>query len=218
MTDFLRSSRFLLAGAALCVAASCGPGASAPASDTGAEPQEVVPLAEAEGNAPADQAEGGSESEAHAHQEGEEHEHDHDEDHEHAGGTAHVHGIADLAFVVENGKLTAEMISPLANFGLSEADGVFTQDVISALPSLIELSGGNCSAEAPVGEVDTSSGHTDGHVEFSWVCQNPNAVEAARFTGFETFPGFETINAVFVGETVQKAAELTPSSPELSLK
>ncbi|WP_213269923.1 DUF2796 domain-containing protein [Hyphomonas sp.] len=218
MTDFLRSSRFLLAGAMLGIVASCGPGASAPASDAGVEPQEVVPSAAADGSAPADQADGGSESEVHAHEDGEGHEHDYDEVHEHAGGTAHVHGIADLAFVVENGRLTAEMISPLANFGLSEADGVFTQDVISALPSLIELSGGNCSAEAPVGEVDTSSGHTDGQVEFSWVCENPNAVTAARFTGFGTFPGFETINAVFVGDTVQKAAELTPSSPELSLK
>ncbi len=218
MIDFFRSSRSLIAGAALCIAASCGPGASAPANETAVEPEEAVSAEAAEETAPASEAVATEEGEDHAHEKGEGHAHDDDEEHDHAGGTAHVHGVADLAFVVENGKLVAEMMSPLANFGLSEADGVFTQEVVSALPSLLVLSGGNCSAETPVGEVDTSSGHTDGRIEFSWTCENPNAVTAARFTGFEAFPGFETINAVFVGETVQKAAVLTPSSPELSLK
>lgn len=217
MTDFLRASRFLIAGAALCVAAACGQGAPAPSSDAQGETGGTLPAAGSEDEtAPAAPAEAAEADTEQTHEEGDAHEHD--EEHDHAGGAAHVHGVADLAFVVENGKLTAEMISPLANFGLSEGDGAFTPEVVSALPSLIELAGGNCSAETPVGEVDTSSGHTDGHVAFSWSCENPDAVAAARFAGFDAFPGFETINAVFVGDTVQKAAVLTPSSPELSLK
>ena len=35
---------------------------------------------------------------------------------------------------------------------------------------------------------------------------------------FAAFPGFESVNAVFVTDAAQKAGDLTPSAPELSLK
>lgn len=216
MTLFTRLSTSLLAGAALSVLAACGPGAPPPAAPAPVETEDAL-SAEAAAEIPQDtHSDGHAEGEAHADHEVEDHDHDHEEDH--AGGVAHVHGIADLAFTVERGKLTAELMSPLANFGLSEADGVITDEVKAALPGIITLTGGDCTADMPVAEVDTSSGHTDGHVNFSWTCVNPGNVSTARFTGFTAFPGFETINAVFLGDTVQKAAELTPSSPELSLK
>lgn len=214
MTHLTRFSALLLAGAGLSVLAACGPGAPPPAAPAPVETGDTL-AAEAAGEDAHDaHDEDHAEDEAHADHEGEEHDHDHD----HAGGTAHVHGIADLAFAVEGGKLTAELISPLANFGLSEADGIITDEVKAALPGLITLTGGNCTADTPVAEVDTSSGHTDGHVNFSWTCANLGNVSVARFAGFTAFPGFETVNAVFVGDTVQKAAALTPSAPELSLK
>jgi len=216
MTNLARVSLPLLAGAALSVLAACGPGTPPPAApgpvETGDTLSAEVPVEDSHDV----HAEGHAEGEAHDHDEGEDHDHDHD--HEHAGGAAHVHGIADLAFVIEGSKLTAELVSPLANFGLSEADGVFTPEVIAALPDFITLTGGDCTAEPPAAEVDTSSGHTDGHVNFSWTCANAGGVTAARFAGFSAFPGFEKVNAVFVTDTAQKAAELTPSSPELSLK
>lgn len=214
MTNLARVSLPLLAGAALSVLAACGQGTPPPAApgpvETGDTLSAEVPVEDSYDV----HAEGHAEGEAHDHDEGE----DHDHDHEHAGGAAHVHGIADLAFVIDGSKLTAELVSPLANFGLSEADGAFTPDVTAALSGLITLTGGNCTAETPAPEVDTSSGHTDGHVNFSWTCANAGAVTSARFTGFSAFPGFEKVNAVFVTDTAQKAAELTPSSPELSLK
>ena len=216
MIDIARVSLPLLAGAALSVLAACGPGAAPPAApgpvETGDTLTAEVPVEDSYG-APVEEH---GESDTHDHEEGEAH--DHEDDHDHAGGAAHVHGIADLAFTIEGNTLMAELVSPLANFGLSEADGVFTPEVINALPGFVTLTGGNCTAETPAAEVDTSSGHTDGHVTFTWACDNPGAVTAARFTGFSAFPGFETVNAVFVTDTAQKAAELTPSSPELSLK
>lgn len=212
MIAFSRLSLCLLAGTAFSVLVACGEGASVPPVEDVAEAVDSVPATETGESTPEVHAQ----DEDHAHEDDETHEHDHEEDH--AGGSAHVHGIADLALVVEDGNLTAEMISPLANFGLSEADGEFTEEVIAALPGLITLTGGNCAADTPVGKVDTSSGHTDGHVNFAWTCANPDEVTAAQFAGFAAFPGFETINAVFVGEAVQKAAVLTPSSPEISLK
>lgn len=225
-------SRFvlpLLAGAALSVLAACGPGAEPPAApapgETADPATEDTALAEVQA---ADEAGGEDhahdEDEGHDHDEDETHDddhdgdHDHDHDDDHAGGSAHVHGIADLAFALEGSTLTAEMISPLANFGLSEAEAVFSPEVVAALPGLITVSGGDCASQAPVGEIDTSSGHTDARVTFTWTCASPGGAMTARFAGFDAFPGFETINAVFIGETVQKAAELTPSTPELSLK
>lgn len=215
MIQFARVSLPLFVGAALSVLAACGPGGPPPAApgpvETGDTLAAEVPVADSHDTPVEEHAEG----ETHDHEEGEAH--DHDEDHDHAGA-AHVHGIADLAFTIEGNKLMAELVSPLANFGLSEADGVFTPEVINALPGFVTLTGGNCTAETPAAEVDKSSGHTDGHVTFSWACADAGAVTAARLTGFSAFPGFETVNAVFVTDTAQKAAELTPSSPELSLK
>lgn len=208
MIDFNRLPVLLLAGASISILAACGPAAPPPAVPAPVETGDTLATEAALEDTHDDH------TEDHDHEDGEAHAHDED----HAGGTAHVHGIADLAFVLEGGKLSAEMISPLANFGLSEGDGVFTEEVKASLPALITVTGGDCTAEPPVAEVDTSSGHTDGHVNFSWTCVNPANVSSAQFAGFAAFPGFETINAVFVGDTVQKAAELTPSSPELSLK
>lgn len=161
------------------------------------------------------------EDEPHSHEEHEkphDHEgHDHGED-AHAGGTAHVHGIAELALVEESGRLTAEMMTPLANFGLSEADAVFSAEVIEALPGMLVLEGGGCTGEPPVARIDTSSGHTDAHILFSWTCEQTASVAELRFTGFERFPGFERVNAVFIGANDQKAAELRPSAAGFSLR
>lgn len=154
--------------------------------------------------------------EAHDDHAGEDH-HDH-EGEETAGGTAHVHGLADLALTRDGNAFEAELISPLANFGLSEADGKFTDVVTAELSGLIELVGGDCAAAVPEAEVDTSSGHTDGHVHAKWTCANPDRVTALRFAGFAAFPGFESVSAVYITDAAQKAGDLTPSAPELSLK
>lgn len=151
-------------------------------------------------------------------QETDDKDHHHDHPAEETGATPHVHGLADLALTRDGASYHAQLVSPLANFGLSEADGVFTDGVLAALAGLVELTGGECRASPPVAEIDTSSGHTDGHVHLAWACANPDAVSALRFPGFKAFPGFERVNAVFITDTAQKAGELTPSASELSLK
>lgn len=194
----IRLAAILLAAGAL---AACG--ASETTSPASVAPETVVeetPAAEPESNETAEM------------------DHDHDHGEEAAGGTPHVHGVADLALTRTGATYEAELVSPLANFGLSEADGVFTDTVLAELPGLIELTGGDCTANAPEAEVDTSSGHTDGHVHITWTCTNPDAMSALRFPGFASFSGFERVNAVFLTDTAQKAGELTPSASELSLK
>lgn len=213
----------LLAGAALSVLAACGPGA-APVTPDLVE-ADSADLAEAETedhDGPHDDGDGHSHDEGEAHDHDDDHAHadhdDHDHDHDHAGGSAHVHGIADLAIVLEGQSLTAEMISPLANFGLSEADGIITEAVTLSLPTMILLTGGNCTAETPAAEIDRSSGHTDARINFSWTCADPGSLMALSFAGFSTYPGFETVNAIFLDGSSQKAAELKPTAPQISLR
>ncbi len=142
---------------------------------------------------------------------------DHDAD-ETAGGTPHVHGLADFALSREGNRFMGELVSPLANFGLSESDSAFTDAVTAELSGLVELAGGDCAADVPHPMLDASGAHTDAVVHFSWTCTKPDAVTALRFAGFEAFGLFETVSAVYVTDTAQKAGALTPSAPELSLK
>lgn len=144
--------------------------------------------------------------------------HAHDDDEGAAGGTAHVHGLADLAITREGNKILGELISPMANFGLSESDGAFTDVVTAELSGLIELEGGDCTAAVPHPMTDNSGDHTDAIVHFVWTCAKPDDARLVRFAGFAAFPVFETVNTVYITATAQKAAALTPSAPELSLK
>lgn len=200
----------LVASAGLSVLSACG------ASDTPAqqpapveEPEVQAETAEEEHTEDADAHEGETEAE----------DHDHDHDHEASGaGAAHVHGVGDLALSWEGSKLTGELISPLANFGLSEAEGVISDAVLAELPGLVMITGGNCVAEPPVAKVDKSSGHTDAHVDLAWNCAAPSGVSSVTFSGFTAFSSFERVNAIYLTDAVQKAGELSPSSPSLSLK
>lgn len=219
MTNLSRLSVPLLAGAALFVLAACGQGSQPAPPPLASEAAEAsAGSAATEDHEPHGEDEDGHEDHEHDHDAEDAHDHDHDHADTHAGGSAHVHGIADLALVLEGSELTAEIISPLANFGLSEADGVITDEVVASLPGLIVITGGNCVAAVPSAGIDTGSGHTDAQLSFSWTCADPAGVSAARFEGFSAYSGFERINAVFISGAVQKAAELTPSAPAISLK
>lgn len=196
----------LIAAAGFLALAACSPD-SAPASDHVHEHGEDHDHHE------------GERAEDHHEHEGEDHGGDHAHDSDSSGaGSAHVHGAADLALTWEGNVLTAELVSPLANFGLSESDGQMTEVVRAALPALVTLSGGDCAARTPEARVDTSTGHTDAHVSLTWSCGKPDGVAAVTFSGFTPFPGFETIHAVYLTDTDQKAGELSPSAPALSLK
>ena len=145
----------------------------------------------------------------------------HDEhDHEDASGAghAHVHGVAELALTKEGGSYVAELETPLANFGLPESGDGPDPALDGALARLVTLEGGNCVAGAPKVELDRSGGHADGHIRLSWTCAEPGDVAAMRFAAFREFPGFERVDAVYLSDTAQKAATLTPQEPELRIR
>jgi len=148
-------------------------------------------------------------------------EEDHDQhDHEDASGAghAHVHGVAELALTREGGSYVAELETPLANFGLPESGDGPDPALDGALARLVTLEGGNCVAGAPKVELDRSGGHADGHIRLSWTCAHPDDVAAMRFAAFREFPGFERVDAVYLSDTAQKAATLTPQEPELRIR
>ncbi len=201
--------------AVLLILGACGEAPPAPdaAASAPSEPPAVTADAGAHAVAPSAPAEATDPPHAETHEA-----HDHANDHDTAAGVSHVHGLAELAITTEGNKISARMISPLANFGLSEAEGVFTPDVIESLPGLISLSGGACSASTPVAAIDRSSGQTDAAIDFSWTCGDVSAVTSVRFDGFAAYPGFEVIKAVFLSDVAQTAGELTPAKSELALK
>ena len=143
---------------------------------------------------------------------------DHDHGGEHAGGEAHVHGLADLAITREGNRFMGELISPMANFGLSETDAAYTDIVTAELSGLVEVDGGDCQAGVPHPMTDDSGEHTDAVVHFVWTCAKPDEVRAVRFAGFTAFPVFEKVSAIYITDAEQKAGDLTPSAPELALK
>jgi hypothetical protein len=198
----LSVTRLSLLLAAAGFVAACGGSAPEPV----AAPEAPVEASAAEAKA----------EEAHEDHAGEDH-HDH-EGEESAGGTAHVHGVADLAITREGNKILGELISPMANFGLSETDGTFTDAVTAELSGLLELEGGDCTGAVPHPMTDNSGDHTDAVVHFVWTCAKPDDARLVRFAGFTAFPGFEKVSTIYITDTAQKAGDLTPSAPELSLK
>ncbi len=191
--------RLFLAASAVALIAACG----------GPKPEPVP--------APADAAMDAATGEDAAAPEAPAEDHAHDGEAE-AGGEAHVHGLADLAITREGNRFMGELISPMANFGLSETDAAYTDVVTAELSGLVEVDGGDCQAGVPHPMTDDSGDHTDAVVHFIWTCAKPDEVRTVRFAGFAAFSGFEKVSTIYITDAEQKAGDLTPSAPELSLK
>jgi len=190
--------RLFLAASAVALIAACGGSQPEPV------PAQAEPAVEAAPVADASSPEASAEA--------------HDHDGEHAGGEAHVHGLADLAITREGNKFMGELISPMANFGLSETDAAYTDVVTAELSGLVEVDGGECQAGVPHPMTDDSGEHTDAIVHFVWTCAKPDDVRTVRFAGFTAFPVFEKVCTIYITDAEQKAGDLTPSAPELALK
>lgn len=130
----------------------------------------------------------------------EEDDHDDEPDDDESGLGAHEHGIAEMSVAWIGTEVAIDLISPTINvFGFEyEAECALTS------PATTELEYEGSHAEITV----------------SWVfeCANPDAIEQIDFTAlFTEFPGFEDIDAQWLSDADQSAAELTPESPTLQL-
>lgn len=160
--------------------------------------------------------------EDHAHHDDDHDHHDHDDhhhDHDHDGvGEAHVHGVGDLAVTRSGDQLTLTLEAPLANFSLAGSTRTLPDDFNAAGTSFTLLGDGGCTAEPSTTSIRAIGDHGNLTVTQVYSCTDIAAVSGVRVTAFEAYPGFETVNAIFLDENRQVPALLDPDNTDLSLR
>lgn len=149
------------------------------------------------------------------------HDHDdhaHDHDHDHAGGTVHVHGFGQAAFVREGETLSLEMTAPLANFGLSGDNRDIADKAAFAAQTFTLIEAGSCSETGSDVSIVMNGQHGDATVTRTFTCSDASDPGGVDVTAFVNFPGFETVEAIYLVGTSQNVLELTPSQTEFSLR
>ena len=202
-------SQTALAGAGLLALAACGPGI---------EPYEpAAPAPEVSDTAPPDLP-GPEESEADIPAAGEVPGADPllDIEHEHSGET-HVHGAGDLSVTREDDFLTVTLDAPLANFGLSEATAPQGTKAEKYARGIAEpLGPTDCEQTEQSVTARTDGAHGAMTVSVVWRCKQIDRVEGMQIKVFELYPGFEHIEAIYLGPNGEQVAkELTPGDAEL---
>jgi len=140
------------------------------------------------------------------------------EDHS-AGGEAHVHGAGEFAVAVDGDVLTVTLDAPLANFGLGEGDTDTLAVSTGIGDGLVSFEGGaNCQPGDRHIETRTVGDHSGLTLTLSFTCTDIESLEGVRLNAFSEFPGFETVNAIFIGRDTQVAGVLTAGNPELSTR
>ena len=142
-------------------------------------------------------------------------EHDHD-DHDHAGGEAHVHGLSDLAVSLDGNSVSISVEGALANFDLDETLRTL-DDTTPYSDNLVALVGGECTRDQADVSIRPIGDHGNLMVDLVYSCADISALEAIDVIAFETFTGFEEVNAVILTDTGQTASTLTASAGRLDL-
>lgn len=156
--------------------------------------------------------------EAHAH-EGDDHDdHDHDDEHDHehedevAHGEAHQHGLGVMAVSLLGETISVSLEAPLANFGLVGT----TREPPVFDPPLTEIvsfpAAANCVANEVGIEIFGHGDHGNLVLTATFDCANIAGAKSLEFTGFDRFPGFEIVDVIYLTQTSQTAAELSPGN------
>jgi len=164
---------------------------------------------------------------------------DHDEDHDHddhdedggaAGGLdAHVHGSGELMVAWSGSDVAIDLISPADNiFGFEKEPSsdeeralVDAQTALLTQPGVLTFNDeAGCESTAePEVEVVFEGSHAEVTASWLFVCAEADEINQLDTSAlFEAFPGFEDIDAQWVSDTSQSAAELSPSSTILRLE
>lgn len=140
---------------------------------------------------------------------------DHDDD-EDFHGEAHVHGAATLAVTLDGGFVTAALEAPLANFGVSEASKANDETYEPYAEDIGELLGnGVCEEAERAANVHRAGDHAHLELSIVWECKRPSGLDGFKVGLFDAFSGFETVDAVFIGEDSQSAVSLSPDDTVL---
>ena len=152
----------------------------------------------------------------HDHDEHDHDEHDHD-DHDHAGGEAHVHGLSELAASLDGTTHSVNVEGALANFDLDETIRTL-EETAPYTDGTVEIVGGDCTRTAASASIRPIGDHGNLVIDLTYDCAAAGSIEAIDVTGFQSFAGFEEVNAVFLTGTDQTAETLTTSDTRLDLE
>ena len=152
----------------------------------------------------------------HDHDEHDHDEHDHD-DHDHAGGEAHVHGLSELAASLDGTTLSVNVEGALANFDLDETIRTL-EETAPYTDGTVEIVGGDCTRTAASASIRPIGDHGNLVIDLTYDCAAAGSIEAIDVTGFQSFAGFEEVNAVFLTGTDQTAETMTTSATRLDLE
>lgn len=149
---------------------------------------------------------------------------DHAHDHDNEDGidlSAHAHGAADLAVVLEGETLSISLDSPLANFGVSEGGAEMDQveGMYKAAPMPSSAFTPTAAAGCDVTEEERNIIRSGDHGRFEWqisyTCAAPENLTGITVDLFK-MKGFERIDAVMIGENGETAKTLTAKSTDLN--
>lgn len=132
-------------------------------------------------------------------------------------GEPHVHGGGDLSVTREDDFLTLTLDAPLHNFGLSESApprGTKAEEYATGIAQPIGPT--ECRETERSVTSRTSGDHGAMTISVVWRCKKIDRVENIRVDLFSLYPGFEHVDAIYLGpDGAQAAKELTPSDTEL---
>ncbi len=154
--------------------------------------------------------------------------HDDDDDHDGSGLGAHEHGSAQLSVAWIGADIAVDLISPTQNvIGFeyepeTEEDRSTAAERTEAIATTGMVTINEAAACEQTGPVTTETEREGSHSEItvSWLftCDNPDEINEVDLTAlFAEFPAFEDIDAEWVSETDQSAAELSPERTTLRL-
>jgi hypothetical protein len=139
---------------------------------------------------------------------------------------AHEHGHATLAVTVQDDTLVAAFDAPLASFGVTEDPQTREDEAeIEALEiafgdetQIITLGGDvGCRVNSRSTGTRITSGHGELQIEYSYSCNDIDALKSIRLNAFEAYPALSQIDAIYVSDTDQIAAELSGGAPEMKV-
>lgn len=218
------SRTIFLSAASLIVLGACQPSDNTSASLEAETPPVAAPDAEIheadhdahDGDAHDADANHHEDGEAHAEDEHDDHDdHAHDDD-DHAGGEAHVHGVSELAASVDGTSLSISIEGALANFDLDETLRTL-DDATPYTDGVVTVIGGDCKRDSANADIRPIGDHGNLTVDLTYTCGTIADVAAIEVTGFQSFAGFEEVNAVFLTDTRQVAETLTDSDTRLDI-
>jgi hypothetical protein len=156
------------------------------------------------------------------------------DEHQHEQHGAHVHGMAEVTIVLEQGQLLIQMVSPAVNvLGYEHAsDKEMDKSVQSKVRELLRDAGKILSftgTECLAGKIEVhmpsslaASGvkedvHTDIEASYEYVCDTEQPPESLVFSLLQTFPGIERISVQWIFNGIQGSSDLTADRNKIVL-